>query len=223
MEPLLRSRGLAKSFDMAGRSVHVLQDLDFEVERGEMVAITGASGSGKSTLLHILGALDRPSAGSYRFAGQEMMAFDDDQRSRLRATHIGFVFQSFYLLPQHSILENVALPFLYAPRDAGDPHDRAATALERVGLAHRLDHRPAELSGGEVQRAAIARAIVVDPELLLADEPTGNLDSATGAQILDVLEALNAAGTTVVLVTHNAEVAARARRRVNLRDGRFDA
>ena len=223
MEPLLRSRGLAKSFDMGGRSVRVLQDLDFEVERGEMVAITGASGSGKSTLLHILGALDRPSAGSYRFAGHEMVEFDDDQRSRLRATHIGFVFQSFYLLPQLSILENVALPFLYAPRDGGDPRARAATALERVGLAHRLDHRPAELSGGEVQRAAIARAIVVDPELLLADEPTGNLDSATGAQILDVLEALNDAGTTVVLVTHDAEVAARARRRVNLRDGRFDA
>ena len=223
MEPLVRSRGLGKSFALAGHDVPVLRDLDFDVERGDLVAITGASGSGKSTLLHILGGLDRASEGSYRFAGREMSALDDDERSRLRASHIGFVFQSFHLLPQLSLIENAALPFLYAPRAVEDARERAAAALERVGLSHRLQHRPAELSGGEMQRAAIARAIVVDPELLLADEPTGNLDSATGAQILDVLESLNASGTTLILVTHDADVARRARRCVTLRDGRFDA
>ena len=201
----------------------MLHALDLAVGRGDFVAVTGASGSGKSTLLHILGGLDRPSEGSYRFDGRDMSALDDDERSRLRASHIGFVFQSFHLLPQLSVLENVALPFLYAPAGARDARERAAAALAKVGLSHRLAHRPSELSGGEMQRAAIARAIVVDPELVLADEPTGNLDSTTGAQILDVLAALNDAGTTLVLVTHDHDVAARARRRMHLKDGRFDA
>ena len=223
---IVETRSLAKSFALGGREVPVLHGIDFGIERGEFVAVTGASGSGKSTLLHILGGLDRPSAGSYRFDGRDMSALDDDERSRLRASHIGFVFQAFHLLPQLSVLENVALPFRYAPagaRDARDARDRAAAALAGVGLSHRLAHRPAELSGGEMQRAAIARAIVGEPELVLADEPTGNLDSATGTQILDVLCALNEAGTTLVLVTHDADVAARAGRRLHLKDGRFDA
>jgi len=220
---MIETSKLSKSFHLAGHDVPVLHGLDLAVDRGEFVAVTGASGSGKSTLLHILGGLDRPSAGTYSFDGREMSALDDDERSRLRASHIGFVFQSFHLLPQLSVLENVALPFLYAPDGARDARDRAAAALAKVGLSHRLAHRPAELSGGEMQRAAIARAIVVDPELVLADEPTGNLDSATGAQILDALGALNDAGATLVLVTHDHDVAARARRRMHLKDGRFDA
>ena len=220
---IVEARSLSKSFALAGREVPVLHGLDLAVGRGDFVAITGASGSGKSTLLHILGGLDRPSEGSYRFDGRDMSALDDDERSRLRASHIGFVFQSFHLLPQLSVLENVALPFLYAPADARDARERSAAALAKVGLSHRLAHRPSELSGGEMQRAAIARAIVVDPELVLADEPTGNLDSTTGAQILDVLSALNDGGTTLVLVTHDHDVAARARRRMHLKDGRFDA
>jgi len=220
---IVEARSLSKSFALAGREVPVLHALDLAVERGDFVAVTGASGSGKSTLLHILGGLDRPSEGSYRFDGRDMSALDDDERSRLRASHIGFVFQSFHLLPQLSVLENVALPFLYAPARARDARERAGAALAKVGLSHRLAHRPSELSGGEMQRAAIARAIVVDPELVLADEPTGNLDSTTGAQILDVLAALNDAGTSLVLVTHDHDVAARARRRMHLKDGRFDA
>ena len=220
---MIEARGLSKSYRLAGRDVPVLRDLDLDVARGDFVAITGASGSGKSTLLHILGALDRPGAGSYRFDGREMAALDDDERSRVRATRIGFVFQGFHLLPQLTVLENVMLPFQYAPEPVTDARERASAALDRVQLAHRHDHRPAELSGGEMQRVAIARAMVVEPQLLLADEPTGNLDSTTGAAILDTLMEMNAAGTTLVLVTHDRDVAARAPRRVALRDGRFDA
>jgi putative ABC transport system ATP-binding protein len=220
---VIEARGLGKSYRLAGRDVPVLCGLDLDVARGEFVAITGASGSGKSTLLHILGALDRPGAGRYRFDGREMASLDDDERSRVRAQGIGFVFQGFHLLPQLTVLENVMLPFQYAPEPVADGRERAVAALERVQLAHRLDHRPAELSGGEMQRTAIARAMVVEPRLLLADEPTGNLDSTTGAAILDTLMAMNAAGTTLVLVTHDRDVACRAPRRVALRDGRFDA
>ena len=220
---MIEARGLSKSYRLAGREVPVLRDLDLDIARGDFVAITGASGSGKSTLLHILGALDRPGAGSYRFDGREMATLDDDERSRVRATRIGFVFQGFHLLPQLTVLENVMLPFQYAPGPVGDARERASAALERVQLGHRLDHRPAELSGGEMQRTAIARAMVVEPQLLLADEPTGNLDSTTGAAILDTLMDMNAAGLTLVLVTHDRDVASRAPRRVALRDGRFDA
>jgi putative ABC transport system ATP-binding protein len=220
---VIEARGLGKSYRLAGRDVPVLRDLDLDVARGEFVAITGTSGSGKSTLLHILGALDRPGTGSYRFDGREMASLDDDERSRVRAHGIGFVFQGFHLLPQLTVLENVMLPFQYAAAPAANARERAVAALERVQLAHRLDHRPSELSGGEMQRTAIARAMVVEPQLLLADEPTGNLDSATGAAILDTLMEMNAAGTTLVLVTHDRDVASRAPRRVALRDGRFDA
>ena len=220
---MIHARALEKSYAKSGHAIAVLRGIDIDVERGDFVAITGASGSGKSTLLHILGALDSPSAGRYEFRGREVADIDDDARSRLRASSFGFVFQSFHLLPQLTILENVALPFLYSGSPAPDATPRARRALERVGLAHRLEHTPAELSGGEMQRAAIARAIVVEPEVVFADEPTGNLDSGTGAQVLDLLGELNRAGTTLVLVTHDAAVASRAHRRMHLTDGRFDA
>ena len=222
MQPLVATRGLCKSYRLGAEEVAVLGGVDFEAGRGSFTAITGRSGSGKSTLLHILGALDRPGAGSYRFDGREVSELDDDARSRLRATRVGFVFQAFHLLAQLTVLENAMLPFRYASAPCPDAQARAARALERVGLGHRLRHRPAELSGGELQRAAIARAIVTAPELLLADEPTGNLDARTGSEVLDTLEALNADGTTLILVTHDEEVARRAPRRVTLRDGRLD-
>ena len=220
---MIHARAIEKSYAKAGRPIPVLRGVDIDVERGEFVAITGASGSGKSTLLHILGALDRPSAGKYSFCGHEVGELDDDARSRLRASSFGFVFQGFHLLPQLSILDNVALPFLYSGSPPPDASGRARSSLERVGLGHRLDHTPAELSGGEMQRAAIARALVVEPEIVFADEPTGNLDSSTGAQVLDLLAELNRSGATLVLVTHDADVASRAHRRMHLTDGRFDA
>jgi len=220
---MIHARALEKAYTKAGNSIPVLRGMDIDVERGEFIAITGASGSGKSTLLHILCALDRPSAGRYAFCGREVAGLDDEARSRLRASSFGFVFQGFHLLPQLSILENVSLPFMYCASPQPDAPERARRALERVGLGHRLDHTPAELSGGEMQRAAIARAIVVRPEVVFADEPTGNLDSGTGAQVLDLLAELNRSGTTLVLVTHDADVAARAGRRLHLTDGRFDA
>jgi putative ABC transport system ATP-binding protein len=218
---LAEARGLSKSYALAGREVTVLRDVDLTIAQGEFLAIEGRSGSGKSTLLHILGALDGAFGGSYRLGGTEVGALDDEARSRLRATGIGFVFQSFHLLPHLTVLENVALPFRYAGGKRGPP-ERAAEAVAQVGLAHRMHHRPAQLSGGEAQRAAIARATVMRPGLLLADEPTGNLDAETGAQVIDALEALNAAGTALVLVTHDPGVARRARRRLRLVDGHLD-
>jgi putative ABC transport system ATP-binding protein len=170
---MIHARAIEKSYAKAGQVIPVLRGIDIDVERGDFVAITGASGSGKSTLLHILGALDSPSAGHYEFCGREVADIDDDARSRLRASSFGFVFQSFHLLPQLTILENVALPFLYGGPARTDATACARRALERVGLGHRLGHTPAELSGGEMQRAAIARAIVVEPEVVFADEPTG--------------------------------------------------
>ena len=216
----IEARGLGKVFTRSGREVHALRDVDLSISRGDFVAVTGPSGSGKSTLLHILGTLERQSTGSCRLWGRDVGDLNDDERSRLRAESIGFVFQGFHLIPQLDILENVALPLAYAglPRHAG--HERAGAALESVGLGHRIAHRPSELSGGEVQRAAIARAIVANPEVIFADEPTGNLDSATGREIIGLLERLHDAGTAVVMVTHDEAIARRAPRRVALRDGR---
>lgn len=205
--------------------VAALRGVDMSLARGELVAIRGASGSGKSTLLNILGCLEAPTTGSFRLDGQDVAAAGDRRQSRLRARAIGFVFQAFHLLPRTTALENVEMPALYWPgaRSRADIRRRACAALEQVGLGHRLRHYPHELSGGEQQRVAVARAVINDPALILADEPTGNLDAASGAEVMRLLLALHAEGRTVVLVTHDEAVAALAPRQVMLRDGRIAA
>jgi putative ABC transport system ATP-binding protein len=203
------------------REVRALDDVSLAIRRGELVALTGPSGSGKSTLLHILGLLDSPSSGTYRFDGEEVSRLEDDVRSRRRNGRIGFVFQAFCLIPYLTIAANVELPLVYCGFDPEARARRANAALERVGLSDRRDHLPDELSGGEQQRAAIARAAIRDPDLLLADEPTGNLDDANAEVVLDLFRELHRAGTTIVVVTHNARVAAVADRGYELRQGRL--
>jgi putative ABC transport system ATP-binding protein len=203
--------------------VVALDGVNLRIGEGEKLAIMGPSGSGKSTLLSLLGGLDRPTRGEYLLDGEPVSALDDDALSTIRNRRIGFVFQSFHLLPHLSVAENVETPLLYSDVPHGDWRPRARSTLERVGLLPRADHRPSELSGGEAQRAAIARALVTQPRLLLADEPTGNLDSATGEQIARLLDDLNAEGRTIVLVTHNEALARRARRVIQLRDGRIES
>jgi putative ABC transport system ATP-binding protein len=201
--------------------VWALRGVTFRIEPGENVAIVGPSGSGKSTLLHLLGLLDRATSGSYRFAGVETAALSDDNQARLRNRAIGFVFQSFNLIAGETAVENVAAPLVYAGVKRRERLDRAAAALERVGLADRMRHDPSQLSGGQRQRVAIARALVTNPPLLLADEPTGNLDSASSAEILHVLHDLHASGLTVVTITHDADIAAQAQRIIRIADGRI--
>jgi len=212
--------GVSRTWEVGGRPVHALRDVTLSIGAGEYVSVMGPSGSGKSTLLSLLGGLDRPTAGSYRFEGREVASLPDDDLSRLRRERIGFVFQSFHLVPRMTALENVALPLLLAGVSPKDRTARAAEALASVGLSPRLDHRPDQLSGGEKQRVCLARAVVTRPGLLLADEPTGNLDSASGAEIVALLERLHASGITLLVVTHDAGIGGRARRRVRLADGR---
>jgi putative ABC transport system ATP-binding protein len=213
---------VSRTYAMERVQVHALNDVTLDVEQGEFVAIIGPSGSGKSTMMNIVGCLDRPSAGIYRLAGTAVATLDDDGLARLRSRTIGFVFQSYNLLPRTSALDNVATPLLYQGVGRRERVRRAGAALERLGLGDRLDHEPSELSGGQQQRVAVARAIVTDPALILADEPTGNLDSASGRDVLAVLRELHATGRTIVLITHDQDVAEAATRQVHIRDGRID-
>jgi putative ABC transport system ATP-binding protein len=220
---VIRTRALARTYRRGAIAVPVLAAVDLEMAEGEWVAVRGPSGSGKSTLLNILGLLDRPDAGVYELAGEDVSNLGDTRRAELRNRRIGFVFQSFNLLPRTSALENVAAPLLYRGIRRAARLARAREALERVGLADRADHDPTELSGGQLQRVAIARALVGEPALLLADEPTGNLDSRSGAEVLELFAALNRDGTTVLMITHDPTVAGRAQRRLVLDAGRVRA
>ncbi|MBI5865801.1 MAG: ABC transporter ATP-binding protein [Planctomycetes bacterium] len=218
---MLKLAQVEKTYGSAENPLTVLQDIDLAVAAGEFVSIAGPSGAGKSTLLNIIGCLDRPSSGDYLLMGENIACFDDDRLSLVRRTRIGFVFQSFQLIPHLSVLENVEMPLFYLRQPRSKRRDRCRELLDRVGLGARLSHRPNQLSGGECQRVAIARALANDPALILADEPTGNLDSATSAEIIGLIKELNAAGRTVLLITHDPAVAAQAGRRVTLRDGRI--
>jgi putative ABC transport system ATP-binding protein len=216
----VEARDVSRSYRLDGVSVHALRGVTLRIDQGDYLAIVGPSGSGKSTLMHLLGCLDRPSAGSLLLGGRDVAALTDGELAQLRNQTIGFVFQSFQLLSRTSALDNVALPLVYRGVRRAERRARSAAALAAVGLAHRLGHRPSQLSGGEQQRVAIARALVGDPRVLLADEPTGNLDSQSGADVMDLLGRLNSErGVAVVLVTHDPAIAARARRRIHVRDG----
>jgi putative ABC transport system ATP-binding protein len=222
-EPLIRVVDLRRSYALGDVTVHALRGVTLEIAKGSMIAIVGASGSGKSTLMNILGLLDRPSSGQYFLDGQDVSGFDRDRRAELRNHKIGFVFQNFSLLPRTTALENVELPLLYNGRSArlSERHEKAMALLRAVGIGERAHHTPNQLSGGQQQRVAIARALVNDPELILADEPTGNLDSRTSVEIMEILQRLNRErGLTVLLITHEHDIADYASRVVTIRDGR---
>jgi putative ABC transport system ATP-binding protein len=222
MAPMVEVRDLARTYRMGDVEVQALRGVDFDIERGEFVAIMGPSGSGKTTLMNLLGCLDSPTAGHYAIDGLRVEQLDKDQLAGVRNRKIGFVFQQFNLLPRSTALANVELPLIYGgERDRGERRDRAARALAAVGLPDRMEHRPRELSGGQQQRVAIARAMVMNPALLLADEPTGNLDSHSSAEIMALFEDLNRQGITIVVVTHEADVAQRSGRILTIRDGRL--
>lgn len=216
---MIEARKLCKFYEMGDSIVHALDGVDLDIDEGEFVSIAGPSGSGKSTLMHILGCLDRPTTGSYKFKGLRVGDFNSKQLARVRNEEIGFVFQTFNLINRTSAIDNVALPLIYGRK--GDSSKLAHIALERVGMAYRAKHKPSELSGGERQRVAIARAIVNNPSLIFADEPTGNLDSRSGEQIMQIFHDLHASGVTVILVTHEVEIAAQAQRLIRMHDGKI--
>jgi putative ABC transport system ATP-binding protein len=221
-DAVIVTRNLQRDYDMGGEVVHALRGVDLVMRQNEFVAIMGPSGSGKSTLMNLIGCLDSPTGGEYWLNGHRVSELGDDELARIRNKEIGFVFQTFNLLPRASALHNVELPLVYAGLRARERRQAAADALTRVGLADRMEHRPNELSGGQRQRVAIARALVNRPSILLADEPTGNLDSATSEEILGLFDGLHRDGQTIVLVTHETDIAAHARRQVHLKDGRVE-
>jgi putative ABC transport system ATP-binding protein len=212
---------ITKTYRMGSMDITVLTDIVLNVQQGEFIAVMGPSGSGKSTLMNILGCLDRPTSGVYYFETREISTLTDDELALVRNTKIGFVFQTFNLLPRFSALKNVEVPLIYNGVPARQRRERAAPLLEKVGLGDRMQHKPTELSGGQQQRVAIARALVNNPSLLLADEPTGNLDSRSGEEILDILKKLHGQGVTIIIVTHDPDVAAQCKRIINLKDGRI--
>jgi putative ABC transport system ATP-binding protein len=216
---VIEFRGIKKTYVLPKICIEVLKGISFNVEDGDFVAVMGPSGSGKSTLLNIIGCLDRPSSGEYLLDGVDVSVKADNELAEIRNRKIGFVFQSFNLLPRFPAWKNVELPLVYSNVQSGERRERALRILEEVGLGERSEHSPSELSGGEQQRVAIARALVNDPSIILADEPTGNLDSKSGEEIIRIIEGLNAGGTTVVMVTHERDIAARAKRIIRLRDG----
>jgi len=205
----------------SARGLHVLKDISLDIKEGDMIALMGPSGVGKSTLLHILGALDRPTSGSVIFRGIDVFSMNDEEMARFRSEHIGFVFQFHHLLPEFSAIENVMMPALIAGLDHREVRTRASEILNELGLKERLHHKPGELSGGEQQRVAIARALVLEPDIILADEPTGNLDSATGAEVFNLLYEINKKGVTIFVVTHNEDIASRCRNVLRMKDGRI--
>jgi putative ABC transport system ATP-binding protein len=221
-DAVIVTRNLSREYDMGGEIVRALQGVDVTIRKNEFVAVMGPSGSGKSTLMNLIGCLDSPTAGEYWLNGHRVSELEDDELARIRNKEIGFVFQTFNLLPRATSLHNVELPLVYAGVGAKDRREQAIDALTRVGLKDRMNHRPNELSGGQRQRVAIARALVNRPSILLADEPTGNLDSATGEEIMGLFEALHGTGQTIVLVTHELDIAEHARRQVHLKDGKVE-
>lgn len=219
---MIVTRNLQRRYDMGGEVIHALRGIDLQIDHGEYVAVMGPSGSGKSTLMNMIGCLDTPDGGRYWLNGELVSDMNDRQLARIRNSEVGFVFQSFNLLPRANALHNVEMPLIYGGMKRKDRLERAAAALTRVGLADRMTHRPNEMSGGQRQRIAIARALVTEPSILLADEPTGNLDTATGQDILALFDELHAAGHTIILVTHEANVAEHAARSITLRDGSIE-
>jgi putative ABC transport system ATP-binding protein len=219
---LIETRDLWKTYVMGSEEIHALKGVSIEIQRGEYVAIMGPSGSGKSTLMNLIGCLDTPSKGSYLLNSKQVSQMNDNELARIRNEEIGFVFQTFNLLPRATALQNVELPLVYAGVSGADRHQRARTALDKVELTSRMGHRPNELSGGQRQRVAIARALVNNPSILLADEPTGNLDSKTGNEIMALFARLHQSGNTIVLVTHEADIAAYAHRTIHIRDGQVE-
>ena len=222
-QPLIQAKALRKTYQVGDQVVHALDGLDLDIRQNEYVALMGPSGSGKSTLMNMLGCLDSPTSGSYILNGQDVSRLEDDALAEIRNREIGFVFQTFNLLPRYTALENVALPMVYAGISKTERQARAKEVLKQVGLGDRMDHRPNELSGGQRQRVAVGRALVMRPSIILADEPTGNLDTTTSEEVMDLFGEIHSAGNTVVLVTHEEDIAAFAKRTVRLRDGRVES
>jgi putative ABC transport system ATP-binding protein len=224
MAAIVSVRDLYKNYYLGAVTVNVLKGIDLDIEEGDFVALMGPSGSGKSTLMNILGCLDRPTAGDYVLSGRNVAQLNDDRLSDVRCRYLGFIFQSYNLLPQYTVVENIELPLMYQGIPLNDETKQRCVGLaEMVGLGDRLDHRPLQLSGGQQQRVAIARSLVNDPQVILGDEPTGNLDSRTSVEIMDMLTSLNAGGKTIIMVTHENDIAAYARRVIRLRDGMIES